>query len=229
MNVLAIVAHMDDAEIYCGGTMRKYIERGDKVHVLVVTNGNKGSFQYEPEELTSIRRAEQREACRRLGAQEPLFLNYEDNMMVDSVKLRLDLINMIRKVSPGIIITHTPRDGSNDHAAVGNGVIKALIALPFKNMPVDEEPMDQMPQVFFMEPAGGIGFEPEQYVDITAVQDVKVHAFKAYESQMAYDPRYLENIEVVGRFRGYQSGYQYAEGFQAYRFFGFMPDYKLLP
>lgn len=229
MNVLAIVAHMDDAEIYCGGTMRKYIERGDRVTVLVVTNGNKGSFHYEPEELTRIPRREQQEACRRIGVQEPLFLNYEDNMMVDSAELRLDLIQMIRKVSPEIIITHTPEDGSNDHAAVGTGVIKALIALPFKNMPVDELPMEQMPQVFFMEPAGGIGFEPEQYVDISDVQEIKVSAFHAYKSQIAYDPRYLENIEVVGRFRGYQAGCQYAEAFRAYRFFGFMPDYKLLP
>jgi len=228
MKVLVVGAHMDDAEIYCGGTLRKYILRGDEAHVLVVTNGNKGSFVYGPKELTEIRRAEQQEACRRLGAQEPHFFDYEDNLLVDSVELRLKLLGMMRKVSPDVIITHTPQDGSNDHGAVGNGVIKALIGLPFKNMPVAETPMKKMPQVFFMEPAGGIGFMPEQYVDISDVQEDKVHAFKAYESQLAYDPRYLENIEVVGRFRGYQAGYQYAECFQAYRFFGFMPDYRLL-
>lgn len=229
MKVMAIVAHMDDAEIYCGGTLRKYIERGDEVTVLVVTNGNKGSHTLSPEELTRVRREEQREACRRLGANEPMFYDYEDDMMIDSVQLRLDLVAAIRKVRPRVIITHTPQDGSNDHGMVGMGVTKALISLPFKNIPVKEEPMEEMPQVFFMEPAGGVGFMPEQYVDITDMQDKKVHAFMAYESQLAYDPRYLENIEVVGRFRGYQAGCRFGEAFQGYRFFGFMPDFKLLP
>lgn len=229
MNVLAIVAHMDDAEIYCGGTLLRYIERGDQVTVLVVTNGNKGSYVLSPEETTRVRREEQREACKRLGAQEPMFYDYEDDMLVDSVQLRLDIVSAIRKVRPSVILTHTPQDGSNDHSAVGVGVIKALISLPFKNIPVSEPPMTEMPQVFFMEPAGGVGFQPEQYIDISAQQERKVHAFQAYQSQIAYDPRYQENIEIVGRFRGYQAGCMYAEGFQAYRFFGFMPDYKLLP
>lgn len=229
MNVFAVVAHMDDAEIYCGGTLRKYVERGDQVTVLVVTNGNKGSYVLSPEETTRVRREEQREACRRLGAQEPMFYDYEDDMMIDTVQLRLDLVAAIRRVRPQVILTHTPADGSNDHSAVGTGVVKALISLPFQNIPVEEEPLREMPSVFFFEPAGGVGFQPEQYVDISDVQETKVHAFKAYESQIAYDPRYLENIEVVGRFRGYQAGCAFAEGFQAYRFFGFMPDYRLLP
>lgn len=229
MKILIIAAHMDDAEIYCGGTMRRYILRGDEVSVLVVTNGNKGSFVYGPDELTNIRRAEQREACRRIGATDPYFLDYEDNMLEDCVALRLELLGIIRKVRPEVIITHSVEDGSNDHGVVGNAVVKALIGLPFKNMPVSETPMEQMPQVFFMEPAGGVGFMPEQYVDISAVQADKVYAFKAYESQIAYDQRYLENIEVVGRFRGYQAGHQYAEAFAAHRFFGFMPDYRKLP
>jgi len=229
MNVLAVVAHMDDAEIYCGGTLRKYIERDDQVYVLVVTNGNKGSFELEPQDLTNVRRTEQAEACRRLGANPPMFLNYEDNMMVDSVELRLELIDKIRSIKPDVIFTHDPHDGSNDHSAVGTGVIKALIGLPFKNMPVAAVPMKTMPQVFFIETAGGVGFVPEQYVDISGVQEKKVHAFMAYESQYAYDPRYLENIEIVGRFRGHQVGCQYAECFRAHRFFGFIPDFKLLP
>jgi len=229
MKILTIVAHMDDAEIYCGGTLRKYVLRGDEVDVLVVTNGNKGSFVYGPDELTKIRREEQREACRRIGANEPYFFDYDDNMLEETVALKMQLLGIIRKIAPEVIITHTIDDGSNDHGVTGRAVVNALIGLPFKNMPCEEAPISKMPQVFFMEPAGGVGFMPEQYVDISEVQADKVAAFMAYKSQMAYDARYLENIEVVGRFRGYQSGCRYAEGFNAYRFFGFMPDYKLLP
>ena len=229
MNVLAVVAHMDDAEIHCGGVLLKYVKQGAKVHVLVVTNGNKGTYKYSPEEITKIRRNEQREACKRLGRQEPIFLDYEDNLTIDSKELRLDILNIIRKVNPSVIFTHSPQDGSNDHAATGLAVTKALIGLPFPNMPVEEKPMKEMPQVFFIDPAGGVGFLPDVYVDITKEMDEKLYALEAHESQLGYDPRYKDDAVVVSRFRGFQSGCEYAEGFKAHYFFGFMPDYRVLP
>ena len=243
MNVLAIVAHMDDGEEHCGGTLRKYVLKGDKAFILVVTNGNKGSYTMNSEAITNLRKEEQREASRRLGMEEPFFLDYEDDLMIDCLELRLDLIHSIRHINPAVILTHSPNDGSNDHAAVSRAVTAALIALPFPNIPkrtirpsidmpeVPENapPMSAMPQVFFFESDGGIGSLPEVYVDITDVIEDKLHAFKAHKSQTDYDPRYLEGTELLSRFRGFQSGVMYAEAFNAHRFFGFMPDYKILP
>jgi len=229
MNILAIVAHMDDAEIYCGGTLAKFKKRGDKVNVCVVTNGNKGSYEYGPEELTRIRREEQKKASRILGAEEPFFLDFEDDLLVDCVELRLGIIDAIRAAQPDIIITHYPHDGSNDHGMTGTAVSKALIGLPWDNVPVKNPPIRKMPQLFYMDTAGGIGFLPEVYVDISDVIDIKRAAFNVYKSQIKYDPRYAETIEVLSRFRGFQAGYTYGEGFIAHRFFGYMPDFRLLP
>lgn len=229
MNVMAIVAHMDDAEIHCGGVLRKYVKQGHKVTVLIVTNGNKGSFEFSPEEITQIRREEQRVASKRLGEEEPMFLDYEDNLMLDCRELRLELTECIRRVNPAVIFTHCPTDGSNDHAATSQAVLKTLIGLRFPNMPVESTAMEKMPQVFFIEPAGGIGFVPEVYVNITEEMDDKMYAFSAHESQTAYDPRYSDDAEIVSRFRGFQAGHEYAEGFIAHRFFGHMPDYSILP
>jgi LmbE family N-acetylglucosaminyl deacetylase len=226
---MAIVAHMDDGEIHCGGTLRKFVKRGDDVTVLVVTNGNKGSYTIPPEEITRMRREEQKEASRRLGEHEPMFLDYEDDLLMDSQDLRLDLVKCIRKVNPRVILTHSPEDGSPDHATVAKAVMGSLIALPFPNIPVEAAPMAAMPQVFFFDPSGGIGFIPEVYVDITDEMEEKMHAFKAHKSQTDYDPRYLEGAGLLSRFRGFQAGYKFAEAFSAYRFFGFMPDYRILP
>ena len=242
MTVLAIVAHMDDGEEHCGGTLRKYVLRGDKVFVLIVTNGNKGSYTMDAETIGSLRKEEQREACRRLGMEEPLFLDYEDDLLIDCLELRLDLIHSIRYLNPVVIFTHSPYDGSNDHAVVSQVVKAALIALPFPNIPerihrqsslagipLNVQPMSTMPQVFFFESDGGVGSLPEVYVDISDVMEDKLYAFKAHKSQTDYDPRYLEGTKLLSRFRGFQSGVEYAEAFNAYRFFGFMPDYKILP
>lgn len=229
MNILAIVAHMDDAETHCGGVLRKYIEAGHKVYILLTSNGNKGTFTLSKEETTKLRQEEQRSACKILGAEEPLFLNYEDNMMEESSEFILDLINEIRKVNPSVIFTHWLNDGSNDHRVTANAIVRSMISLRFKNMPVEALPMEEMPSLFFFDSDGGVDFLPEIYIDITDVMDIKIRAFLEHKSQTEYDPRYLEDVILLSKFRGFQAGYEYAECFISHKAFGFMPKHSLLP
>ena len=70
---------------------------------------------------------------------------------------------------------------------------------------------------------------PEIYIDITGEMDLKLQAFSEHRSQIAYDERYIQDVQLLSRFRGYQAGYEYAEAFRAYSAFGFVPDYKRLP
>lgn len=229
MKVLAIVAHADDMETHCGGVMAKYRSQGHDCAVIVTTNGNKGSFSHGPAEIMAIRREEQCRACRVLDMEPPVFLDFEDNMMQPTLDTQLRLTAAIRAAAPDVIFTHFPQDGSNDHKVTANVVINTLISLRFGNMPIDVPPMAKSPSVFFFDSDGGIGFLPEIYIDITEEMPQKVAAFSCHKSQIACDERYMQDVELLSRFRGYQAGVGYAEAFRAYSSFGFVPDFKRLP
>jgi LmbE family N-acetylglucosaminyl deacetylase len=228
MNILAIVAHMDDAEIYAGGTLVKYCKNGHNISVCVVTNGNKGSHVYGSLELTAIRRREQAEAAKTYSG-EVFFYDYENDLMVDSEKLKLDIIGVIRKTNADVLITHYPKDPSNDHKTVGKTVRDSLICLGWKNIPVASAPMEKTPMLLFMDTFAGIGFLPEVYTDITEEIELKREAFSKHVSQTECDPGYGRCIDVLSELRGLQYGTKYAEGFIPHKFAGAMFNYKLLP
>src|SRR6266700_8342851 len=84
--ILVIIAHPDDAESYCGGTIARLTAEGREVHYLVVTRGDRGSDDPDmtSERLASIREQEQRQAAAVLGVQTVTFLeSYHDGEVVD--------------------------------------------------------------------------------------------------------------------------------------------------
>ncbi|MFC2023843.1 PIG-L deacetylase family protein, partial [Chloroflexota bacterium] len=109
-SAMVIVAHPDDAEFTVAGTVAAWVEAGCQVTYVVCTDGNAGS--HEPgmtrEKLAEIRRAEQRAACGALGVGEVVFLGYDDGQLVPSLELRRDLVRVIRKYKPEVVITGDP-------------------------------------------------------------------------------------------------------------------------
>ena len=87
---MVIMAHPDDAEFVCGGTVAKWCAEGWDVRYVVVTGGDKGTHDptMHPEKLAAIREEEQRAACRRLGVAECILLGYPDGFTVDEHELR---------------------------------------------------------------------------------------------------------------------------------------------
>src|SRR5215469_9967541 len=88
--VLVVMAHPDDAEFICGGTIARLVAEGREVHYVLVTNGNRGS--HEPgmtmERLGKIREDEQRHAAKALGVSELTFLGYNDGEVEVNLGLR---------------------------------------------------------------------------------------------------------------------------------------------
>ena len=76
--VLVVMAHPDDAEFMCGGTIARWAAAGKEINYVLCTAGDKGTSDrtMPPSKLAEIRRVEQREACNRLGVKELGFLNY---------------------------------------------------------------------------------------------------------------------------------------------------------
>jgi len=89
-SVLVVMAHPDDAEFGCGGTIAKWVAAGKKINYVLCTSGDKGSSDPNVStlQLAKMRRAEQVNAAHALGARDVAFLSYEDGTLTNTLALR---------------------------------------------------------------------------------------------------------------------------------------------
>jgi LmbE family N-acetylglucosaminyl deacetylase len=219
MNVLAICAHPDDAEIFCGGTLAKYAARGDHINIAVATNGEVGSTIHSKEEIARIRKAEAQEAADVIGA-ELIWMGFRDEFLFDTEETRLAFIDAMRKAKADVVLTHYPPDLYNpDHTITGRIANDVAIMTTVPNIKTEHPPIAKIPVVYFMDSVAGVGFQPDEYVDITETFNLKQQMLGKHKSQLGdwlsaqYGPNSLDMIEVMSRFRGIQTGVKYAEGF----------------
>lgn len=132
--VLAICAHPDDIESWCGGTLALIVERGCEVRLAVCTAGEKGSDDRSvtAEEIALTRIAEQRAAAARLGISAVRFLDGRDGELADSANFRAQIVRLLREFQPSIVFTHDPEQpyppyiSHRDHRVVGRVVLDAV-------------------------------------------------------------------------------------------------------
>ena len=232
MNVLCISCHPDDMEFYCAGTLVKCVERGDKVTLCHVCNGNMGHEVIPPDELREIRIKEAQKGSA-MGGIEVVTLDVGD-LLADgaSMEQRDKLVEVIRKADPDFIITHGPTDYMTDHRAVWKLAFDASFVATCpqygnggaaKNVPL-----------YYMDNYAGLQFEPTEYVDISDKIDLKLNMLKCHESQYLWllehdGVDYTNSLKVLGRFRGLQCGVEYAEGFRQEMVYGKVVPRRLLP
>ena len=223
MRVLFIGAHPDDIEIECGGTMAKCAKRGDTVICCHLSDGDLGHVEIMPDELGKIRREETKKALTLGGASEVIWGGFHDLDVFEHNKESVDkVVEIIRHANPDFIVTHAPDDYMPDHIATYNLVFAASFAAGVPHYKSKCETVTATVPVFFMETASGIGFVPEVYVDITDEMDTKKEMLKCHQSQLKWlldhdNIDFTEKLEIVARYRGYQCGAKYAEGFRCLR------------
>lgn len=217
INILAIGAHPDDIELQCAGTLAKYVENGDRVFMAVVTNGDKGNFDVDPLELAAVRKQEFYNACSVIGA-TPIWMDYPDELLENTLDNRLIFVDMIRSVDPDMIITHGPNDYHPDHRYTHQLVWDAVTLAGVANVKTTKPSTNRQVSLYFMDNLGGIDFNPTEFVDISDTIEIKKRALWKHESQTRIFFELLEvdlidMVDTVGKFRGYQAGCKYAEGF----------------
>jgi LmbE family N-acetylglucosaminyl deacetylase len=217
MNILAVGAHPDDIEIQCAGTLVMYVKQGHKVFMAVATNGNMGNYDTLPDELAGIREAEFREACEVIGA-TPIWMGYPDELLENTIQTRLVFVDMLRSVNPDLVITHGANDYHPDHRVTYQLVWDALPLASIAHIYTEHPPTNRQVTLYLMDNTGGIDFLPTEFVDITETIAVKKAALAKHASQIhifmdLMDVDLLDVVETVGKFRGYQAGCKYAEGF----------------
>ena len=107
---MVIMAHPDDPEFFCGGTIALLAQYGVTVSYLLLTNGNKGSEDRDLSDgaLCAMRRREQEAAARKLGVHEIIFLDHNDGELENSAEVRREVVRAIRQVRPGLVIANDP-------------------------------------------------------------------------------------------------------------------------
>ncbi len=187
--VMVVVAHPYDMEFSCGGTVKKFTNEGRYVVLVQCTSGDKGTSRRDisPSELAELRESEEREACRRLGVAEIVFLRLGDGELMPDLDFREKIVRQIRQFRPDIVITHDPFRPyalHPDHRAVGITTVDAVY------------PTARDPLYFPEHLAAGLephkvaelwlyGAEyPDTFVDISETFDDKINALLAHQSQV---------------------------------------------
>ena len=219
MNILDIGAHPDDLEIACAGTLAKCVKRGDKVIVCHVSNGNLGHVIIPPDELAIMRKNEAKKAGFLAGI-EVICADFTDLNIFDNNKESRDrIVDVIKYANPDVIITHNPDDYMPDHTAVSRLVFDAAFTATLPNYKSKEPNAAKMVPIYYMDTLAGVNFVPTEFVDITEEIDLKLEMLNCHESQIVWmrDHDHIDFPDMVktcSRYRGYQCGAEYAEGFR---------------
>ena len=130
--VMVIGAHPDDADIVCGCTAVKLIERGFSVRFVSITDGRMGHHKLTPDETARTRRAETLEAARRFGLDGYDIYGYPDCGLYPTDEARRLVARKIREYEPDFVFTHRTCDYHADHRATGQLVMDAgyLLGVP---------------------------------------------------------------------------------------------------
>lgn len=209
--VMVVMAHPDDPDFSCAGSVARWADEGVEVFYLLVTQGEAGSDDspLSPEELAAVRREEQRAAARVLGVKEVAFLDHPDGSVVATLELRRDITRYIRRWRPDLVITGDPtvryREhylNHPDHRAAAEAALNAVFpdARNPRQFPelLEEGLAPHRVQEVFLSAT----LETDVEVDITATIDRKIDALCEHRTQIkdreALDKRLRERYRVDG-------------------------------
>ena len=177
LDVLAIMAHPDDVELTCGGTLLASVALGRRVGIVDLTAGETGSRG-----TVQIRAVEAQEAAHILGVSARENLNLPDAHLVNTPDARAIVIGAIRRYRPTIVITHARQGRHPDHIAAAQLVRDACFLSGLKNL-VPELPAFRPRKVLHAMSFREDAIAPSFVVDISAVFEQKLAAIACYRSQ----------------------------------------------
>ena len=203
---MVIMAHPDDAEFVCGGTVARWCAEGWEVVYVLITSGDKGTHDREmySEKLAAIREDEQRAACRVLGVKECIFLGYPDGHTMESSEVRGQIVRLLRIHKPDVVITWDGfRKGFNhrDHRNCGVLVADAIYPLVRDRLFYPEHEIDGLEPHEVNEILLAGTDEPDFVVDTSAYTEKHLDAIMCHESQIGGRTReqFKEMRKKMGR------------------------------
>ena len=225
LDILAFGAHPDDVELGCAGTILKEISLGKKVGIVDLTRGELGTRG-----SAEIRDLEANAAAKILGVVARENLEMRDGFFVNDEKHQLEIIKMLRKYQPEIVLCNAIDDRHIDHGKGSKLVSDACFLSGLMKIETELDGVQQKawrPKLVYHY-IQWKNIEPDFVVDITGFTDKKIESILAYSSQF-YDPNskepespissknFLESLNYRSRDLGRIAGVEHAEGFTVER------------
>jgi LmbE family N-acetylglucosaminyl deacetylase len=200
--ILVILAHPDDPEFFCGGSIARWTHAGHHVSYCLLTCGDKGTQDRSitPDALCSLRQEEQNAAAAVLGVDQVQFLDYPDGYLVPNIQLRRDITRVIREEQPDVLVTCDPTNlyvketylNHPDHRAAGQATLDAVFPaardhLTFIELWRDENLEPHIVREVWISLPG----EANVTLDVTEYWEMKLQALYHHKSQIG-DPALLE-------------------------------------
>ncbi len=187
--VMVISAHPDDSEFAAAGTVAKWVKEGREVVYVICTNGDKGSSDphMTSDRLAKIREQEQREAAKVLGVNEVVFLGHPDGGLEDTPTFRGELVRLIRKYRPEIVMTSDPYRKylwHQAHRIAGAVTLDAVFPYARDRLSYPEHEVEGLKPHKVREVYLWGSEESETVVDISETFAVKVKALSCHVSQV---------------------------------------------
>lgn len=221
LHILAILSHPDDAELGCGGTLIKHARMGEQVGILDLTRGELGT-RGTPE----TRLGEAAAAAQIMGLAVRENAGIRDGFFRNDEYHQRQVMTYIRRWQPDIVITNAPEDRHPDHGRGAALVSDACFLAGLTKIPTEWEGQKQQAwrpkRVYHL--IQDRTLEPDFIVDISAEQETKMEAVRAYRTQF-HDPQsgepktyiatssFLEDIISRDRLWGKRIGTRAGEGF----------------
>lgn len=216
LDVIAFGAHPDDVELSCGGTLAKLKSKGYSIGIIDLTRGELGTRG-----TAEIRDNEAAEAAKILGVDLRHNLKFRDGFFENNEAHQLEVVKIIRKYRPNIVLLNAIEDRHPDHKKASDLVSQSCFLSGLAKVDTGQDawrPKQVYHYIQFKE------ITPDFVVDISDFIDVKIQAVKAFSSQF-FNPNsneadtvistqgFLESIRYRAANLGRISMIEYAEGF----------------
>ena len=226
---LSFLAHPDDAEILCAGTLVRLAENGWEIHIATATPGDAGTTTLSAEEISAIRREEARSSARLIGATYHCLEERDVNVVFDRAANR-KAIDLFRQIAPTLVFTHPRFDYMLDHEQVHLLARSASFSYAIPNaseLPIREG--SQVPWLYYCDPIEardpytGAITSVTTLIDISQQMPRKIEMLACHASQREWlrahhgMDEYIDAMQRHSAARGTLAGAGYAEAFFQHR------------
>ncbi len=225
---LTFLAHPDDAEILCAGTLILLRDAGWEIHIATATPGDCGTMERNRWDISSVRTQEATRAAAMIGATYHC-IDERDGLVVYDKPSIQETVDLFRRIAPSLVLAHAPRDYMLDHEQASMLARGASFMYGAPNISTHpRHPESQVPYLYYCDPIEGTDplgnpVTPTTLIDVSKQIETKSQMLAAHASQREWlrahhgMDEYIESMKRHGQTRGKALGVAYAEGFVQHR------------
>lgn len=228
LDILVFAVHPDDAELGCSGTLIKHIKNGKKVGIIDFTQGELGTRGTK-----ETRASEAENSAEIMGIHVRENLAFRDGFFANDERHQLELIKVIRRYQPEIILTNAAYDRHPDHGRAANLANDAIFLSGLRRIETIVGQANQQPwrPRLVLQYIQDTYIKPDIIIDISAEMEQKIEAIRAFKTQFdsagedepqtyISSPQFLEAVIARARELGKNIGAEYGEGFTSPKLLG---------